>query len=755
MESGVVVVAVDTSKEITGRVLEWAARNAIKPSDALFLLAVLPSRKHLEGTNRNHHQPRTSQFFSSLLKKWGLRHIEKNPSSGIKGLIDGAEQDRVNKVKSACELMMQQLFLSHNLQKVHGEVRVLADAQIGSVASMAGELGATWVILDRHLKKEGDCCLKQLICNIVVIDHSIPRIMRSVNPATSTKLDTFVKCSDHAASDILGLVPVSSHRSSETGSTATQSSLGIESPDFKSSPSRTNATRNSSYIHLNSRYFSHGNSRKDMKKGSNLAALYALPAPARRSIDSSNLLRSMTLISNPSNGIIPREDYPGSLNSGAPKVPALMDIGRTSSIRRAMDLSIKHPPTPPLCSICKHKAPHFGKAPRKFSHEEIETATNGFAFENFLAEGGCSSVYRGVLHDGQVIAVKQPKFLSAQTASEFCSEVEVLSCAQHKNLVMLVGYCIEIEWLLVYEFVCNGSLDKHLYGKDIEEVMAWHNRMKVARGAARGLRYLHEDCRVGCIIHRDFRPNNILLTHDFEPMVGDFGLARWQADGQLAEETRVLGSFGYLAPEYTQSGLITEKADVYAYGVVLLELLSGYKATEFSRNTGKQFVPEWGLPLLREGVIEELIDRRLVNEYVNKEVKSMIHVAELCLLPVPEQRPRMSQVLKILDGDMPSNMVHGYEQQQSFPYANEKMGRNTSSHLTQLMSSTIRSPALTSERRKSSEEIIANSTFVSNGYREEADSCHALKQSENVVSEEYQAYLQGSLAKFIQNMNVD
>ncbi|KAJ0972435.1 hypothetical protein J5N97_020394 [Dioscorea zingiberensis] len=263
--------------------------------------------------------------------------------------------------------------------------------------------------------------------------------------------------------------------------------------------------------------------------------------------------------------------------------PSTMD--RTSSIRRDISLSIKQPHNPPpLCSVCKHAAPMFGKPPRKFSYEEMAKATNGFSSGNYLSEGGFGPVYRGVLEDGQVVAVKKHRKVSAQGAAEFCSEVEVLSCAQHRNLVMLVGYCMDDDWLLVYEFACNGSLDKHLYGIHAkEEVMPWHQRQKVAVGAARGLRYLHEDCRVGCIIHRDLRPNNILLTHDFEPMVGDFGLARWQADGQSAEETRIVGTFGYLAPEYTQTGQITEKADVYAFGVLLLELISGVKAIDLAR----------------------------------------------------------------------------------------------------------------------------------------------------------------------------
>lgn len=146
--------------------------------------------------------------------------------------------------------------------------------------------------------------------------------------------------------------------------------------------------------------------------------------------------------------------------------PTSPTLDRTSSIRKAMSLSIKQPPIPPpLCSVCKHNAPFFGKAPRKFSYKEIERATDGFSSNNFLARGGYGLVYKGVLPDGQVVAVKQHHQLSTQGASEFCSEVEVLSCAQHRNLVMLVGYCIETEWLLIYEFACNGSLEKHLYGK--------------------------------------------------------------------------------------------------------------------------------------------------------------------------------------------------------------------------------------------------------------------------------------------------
>lgn len=335
------------------------------------------------------------------------------------------------------------------------------------------------------------------------------------------------------------------------------------------------------------------------------------------------------------------------------------DLQRTSSVRRAMSLvgggAGMHPAPPgppPLCSICQHKAPVFGKPPRRFSYAELELATGGFSNANFLAEGGFGSVHRGVLPDGQAVAVKQHKRASSQGDIEFCSEVEVLSCAQHRNVVMLIGYCIEDrKRLLVYEFICNGSLDSHLYGAD-RDPLPWAARQKIAVGAARGLRYLHEECRVGCIIHRDMRPNNILLTHDYEPMVGDFGLARWQPDGDLGVQTRVIGTFGYLAPEYAQSGEVTEKADVYSFGVVLLELATGRKAVDIGRPKGQQCLTEWARPLLEDGALQQLLDPRLEGQYAEYELYCSLHAASLCIRKDPNLRPRMSQVLRILEGDV-------------------------------------------------------------------------------------------------------
>ncbi|KAF1859579.1 hypothetical protein Lal_00010163 [Lupinus albus] len=335
------------------------------------------------------------------------------------------------------------------------------------------------------------------------------------------------------------------------------------------------------------------------------------------------------------------------------KLNSKLDVNLSRSVRAAISLTTNAPlGPPPLCTICQHKAPIFGNPPRWFTFSELQLATSGFSHANFLAEGGFGSVHRGVLPDGKIIAVKQYKLSSTQGDEEFCSEVEILSCAQHRNVVMLIGFCVEDgRRLLVYEYICNGSLYSLLHGQK-KNALEWSARQKIAVGAARGLRYLHEECRVGCIVHCDMRPNNIFLTHDFEALVGDFGLARWQPNREFEVETRVIGTFGYLAPEYTQSGEITEKADVYSFGIVLLELVTGRKVVDINRPKGQQCLHEWARPLLKGHAIHELVDPVIRNCYDDHEVHRMLQCSSLCIQKDPCLRPQMSQVLRMLEGDI-------------------------------------------------------------------------------------------------------
>ncbi|KAJ6685947.1 PROLINE-RICH RECEPTOR-LIKE PROTEIN KINASE PERK4 [Salix purpurea] len=331
----------------------------------------------------------------------------------------------------------------------------------------------------------------------------------------------------------------------------------------------------------------------------------------------------------------------------------------SSGIRHAVSSGRTSSMPPPLCSLCQHKAPTFGKPPRQFSFEELDEATEGFSDVNFLAEGGFSNVYRGVLRDGQVVAVKLLKNGGSQADADFCREVRVLSCAQHRNVVLLIGFCIDgKKRVLVYEYICNSSLDFHLHGNK-RPPLDWNLRMKIAIGTARGLRYLHEDCRVGCVVHRDMRPSNILVTHDFEPLVADFGLARWHAECNISSEGRVNRTSGYLAPEYSSSGKNTPTVDVFAFGVVLLELMTGQRISKLQFYKGQKFLSDWFHPaaaLEPSHALEniyQLLDPCLASGQLPDfayQLEAVGLAASLCLHQDPETRPPMSKVLRILEG---------------------------------------------------------------------------------------------------------
>ncbi|XP_022956548.1 probable serine/threonine-protein kinase PBL4 isoform X1 [Cucurbita moschata] len=310
------------------------------------------------------------------------------------------------------------------------------------------------------------------------------------------------------------------------------------------------------------------------------------------------------------------------------------------------------------CSICHIRRPFVGWR-RDFTYAELHAATNGFSDRNFLSEGGFGSVYRGEI-DGIRIAVKQHKLASSQGEKEFRSEVSVLSKVSHENLVMLLGTCREAtrRLLLVYEYVCHGSLEKHLSSKDFRmelgtarRPLSWEKRMKIARGVARGLQYLHENN----IIHRDMRPNNILITHDYESRLGDFGLARTQYEDSA--ETRVVGTLGYLAPEYAEFGKVSTKTDVYAFGVVLLQLITGLRTTDMIFE-GKSLVG-WARPLLKERNYPDLIDPRIADCHDFYQLFWMVDVVVKCLRKDPRKRITMTKVLEyfnyLMDGDPTGN----------------------------------------------------------------------------------------------------
>ncbi|KAK1374539.1 proline-rich receptor-like protein kinase PERK9 [Heracleum sosnowskyi] len=304
----------------------------------------------------------------------------------------------------------------------------------------------------------------------------------------------------------------------------------------------------------------------------------------------------------------------------------------------------------------------LGNSRSWFTYEELLNATNGFSEQNLLGEGGFGCVYKGYLPDGREIAVKQLKIGGGQGDREFKAEVETISRVHHRHLVSLVGYCIfENQRMLVYDYVPNNNLYFHLHGKGMP-VMEWEKRVKVAIGAARGIAYLHEDCHPR-IIHRDIKSSNILLDDNFESRVSDFGLAKLALDANTHITTRVMGTFGYMAPEYAASGKLTEKSDVYSYGVVLLELITGRKPVDSSQPLGDESLVEWARPLLGHALETEdftaLADPGLGNNYVDIEMFRLIEAAAACVRHSAVKRPQMGQVVRAFDSMVTADLTNG------------------------------------------------------------------------------------------------
>ncbi|XP_047044899.1 proline-rich receptor-like protein kinase PERK1 [Lolium rigidum] len=298
---------------------------------------------------------------------------------------------------------------------------------------------------------------------------------------------------------------------------------------------------------------------------------------------------------------------------------------------------------------------NFSSSKSTFTYEELVRATDGFSDANLLGQGGFGYVHKGVLPSGKEIAVKQLKLGSGQGEREFQAEVEIISRVHHKHLVSLVGYCISGgKRLLVYEFVTNNTLEFHLHGKG-RPVLEWPIRLRIALGAAKGLAYIHEDCHPK-IIHRDIKSSNILLDFKFEAKVADFGLAKFTSENNTHVSTRVMGTFGYLAPEYASSGKLTEKSDVFSFGVMLLELITGRRPVDSNQTYMDDSLVDWARPLLmralEDGNYEELVDARLGKDFNPNEIARMIACAAACVRHSARRRPRMSQVVRALEGDV-------------------------------------------------------------------------------------------------------
>ncbi|WVZ96738.1 hypothetical protein U9M48_042339, partial [Paspalum notatum var. saurae] len=305
------------------------------------------------------------------------------------------------------------------------------------------------------------------------------------------------------------------------------------------------------------------------------------------------------------------------------------------------------------CGCVKHDPEVFLGHLKRYTFKEIRKATNNFNRRNILGEGGYGIVYRGRLPDGTTVAVKRLKDHDSVVGDDqFHTEVEVISLAVHRNLLHLSGFCIaNNERLLVYPYMPNGTVASKL--KECingEPVLDWPRRKMIALGASRGLLYLHEKCDPK-IIHRDIKASNVLLDQHLEAVVADFGLAKLVDRGMSHVVTTVRGTLGRIPPEYFMSGHASEKTDVFCFGLMLIELVTGRETLELNENEyQKGGILELAKERLEQKQLNSFVDKKLRNNYNGAELEEMVQIALLCTMYYPDHRPKISEVVAMLEG---------------------------------------------------------------------------------------------------------
>ncbi|XP_009343208.2 probable serine/threonine-protein kinase PBL15 [Pyrus x bretschneideri] len=329
------------------------------------------------------------------------------------------------------------------------------------------------------------------------------------------------------------------------------------------------------------------------------------------------------------------------------------DVAQLPSFRRLSFSDLSHSSS---MRINEDLAESFGSDLYDFQLSELRAVTQNFSVNFLLGEGGFGTVHKGYIDENlrqglkaQAVAIKLLDIDGLQGHREWLAEVIFLGQLRHHNLVKLLGYCCENEErLLVYEFMPRGSLENHLF-KRLSISLPWATRLKIAIGAAKGLAFLHG--AETPVIYRDFKTSNVLLDSDFTAKLSDFGLAKMGPEGSETHvTTRVMGTYGYAAPEYVSTGQLTIKCDIYSFGVVLLELLTGKRAMDKSRPKSEQNLIEWAKPYMYSSRrLRYIMDPRLGGQYSVKGAKEIAHLALQCISMNPKDRPRMPSIIETLE----------------------------------------------------------------------------------------------------------
>lgn len=287
-----------------------------------------------------------------------------------------------------------------------------------------------------------------------------------------------------------------------------------------------------------------------------------------------------------------------------------------------------------------------------YTLRELEASTGGFSPENVVGEGGDGIVYHGVLENDTHVAIKNLLNNRGQAEKEFKVEVETIGRVRHKNLVRLLGYCAEgAHRMLVYEYVDNGNLEQWLHGEVGPcSPLTWEIRMNIILGTAKGLTYLHEGLEPK-VIHRDLKSSSILLDNQWNPKVSDFGLAKLIGSDRSYTTTRVMGTFGYVAPEYASTGMLNERSDVYSFGVLMMEIISGRKPVDYNRPEEEVNLVDWLKKMVGNRNSEGVLDPKLPQKPASKTLKRALLVALRCVDPTAQERPKMGHVVHMLEAD--------------------------------------------------------------------------------------------------------
>ncbi|XP_059629584.1 putative wall-associated receptor kinase-like 16 [Cornus florida] len=310
---------------------------------------------------------------------------------------------------------------------------------------------------------------------------------------------------------------------------------------------------------------------------------------------------------------------------------------------------------------------------RIFTAEDLKKATNNYDESRIVGQGGFGTVYKGVLSDDRIVAIKKSKISDQTQIEQFINELVVLSQINHRNVVKLLGCCLETEVpLLVYEFITNGTLSDHIHNEDRASLLSWEIRLKIAAEATGALSYLHS-ATSPAIIHRDIKCTNILLDNTYAAKVSDFGASRLVPHDHTQLTTLVQGTFGYLDPEYFHSSQLTEKSDVYSFGVVLAELLTGEKAISFDRSENNRNLAMYFVSSMKEDQLFQILDTRMVNEGTVGQLNEVAKLARKCLRIVGEERPTMKEVAMELEGIIRMMDRHPWIEVDLYPEETEQL----------------------------------------------------------------------------------